>query len=66
MIGLGNPTQPANFAMPNDQALALRQLFSILGGLSSNGPPLTPNVQRPAPEPQVSQMSSILGGLGAQ
>lgn len=64
MNELGNPMLPVN--APNAQTVALRQLFSILGGLSSNGPPLTPNAQGPQPQPQVSQLSSILGGLGAR
>jgi len=53
----GNPMNLFNKAVPPDQAAALRQYFSVLGGLGY------PNMHQQQPQPQMSQMEPILGGL---
>lgn len=68
---LSNPMTP--FQMPTDQAFALQQLISLLGGLGqapTAAGPIAPSLQNPKQvQPKSKSLDPILGGLemtGAQ
>lgn len=66
MFNLSNPMMP--FQAPTDQAFALQQLISLLGGLG-NSPtsagPIAPVLTKPKQvQPASAELDPIMGGLG--
>lgn len=68
-MNLSNPMIGFDKNLPIDQAMALRQVMSLLGGLG--GAPsavgqVAPSLNQPPPQPNANNMQSLLGGLSMQ
>lgn len=66
MMNLANPMAP--FQAPTDQAFALQQLISLLGGLGNRptaAGPIAPTLNQPKQvQPSANTLDPIMGGLG--